>query len=159
MEGTVKLTSKNLKTKEVVEGTLSEARTIVESSVLTGTQEKEVAWDARQGQAVSDTHLEDDVGSGTAIIIRAFDFQANPEAFKQYKPTKQELFNFHAKQIEVQLWADGLKVVPESNPRVTINKKKTKYRIYVGATPQQGHRLFEVPQTLTQIAHNEPGNL
>ncbi len=99
----------------------------------------------------SETHLEDDKGTGGAAIIRMFEFAANPIAFKQHKPTKQELFNYHAKGIEVMLWKDGMKVLTEVDPKVTINQKKSKYRIFVGAVPQKGHLLTERPQTLSQI--------
>ena len=103
----------------------------------------------------SETHLEDDVGYGDAAIIRMFEFAANPVAFKQHTPTKQELFNYHYKQIELALWADGMKVLPEVNPKVTISKNKKKYRIFIGAVPMKGHILQERPQTLSQIAHKK----
>lgn len=111
-------------------------------------------WDdISKVEAQSETHLEDDMGTGGAAIIRMFEFSANPEAFHQHTPTRQELFNYHYKGIETLLWADGLKVIPEVNPKITINKAKTKYRIFVGAVPQKGHILREQPQTLGQIAH------
>ena len=116
---------------------------------------KDLLWNANKIDAQSDTKLEDDKGTGTPVIIRVFEFAANPEAFKQHKPTKQELFNSHYKGIEVLLWKDGMKVYPEVNPRITINKKKTKYRIFVAATPQKGHLLMEKPKTLAEIAHQK----
>lgn len=112
---------------------------------------KDLLWNASDLSTHSETHLEDDPGEGDAAIIRMFEFSANPEAFKLHQPTKQELFNNHYKHIEVILWRDGLKVMPEVNPKVTINKKKTKYRIFVGATPQKGHLLRETPQTLKEL--------
>lgn len=109
-----------------------------------------------KAETTSQTHLEDDEGVGDAAIIRMFEFSANPEAFKQRTPTKQELFNYHHKQIEITLWGDGMKIMEEVNPRVTISKNKRKYRIFVGAKPQRGHILTERPKTLAQIAHNKP---
>lgn len=107
--------------------------------------------DISKVETSSDTHLEDDLGSGDAVIIRVFEFSANPDVFKRHTPTKQELFNYHAKGIEVMLWQDGLTVVPEVAPRVVVNKKKTKYHIFVGAMPSKGHLLNVVPQTLTDV--------
>jgi hypothetical protein len=107
--------------------------------------------DISKVETASETHLEDDKGSGHAVIIRVFEFAANPEVFKRHKPTRQELFNHHSKGIEAMLWADGLTVVPDVNPRVTVNKKKTKYHIFVGAMPSKGHLLNVAPQTLTEV--------
>lgn len=109
--------------------------------------------DISQIDTQSQTHLEDDKGTGDAAIIRMFEFAANPEAFKQHTPTRQELFNYHHKQIEITLWGDGMKVIPEVPPRLTINKAKTKYRIFVGAKPMKGNLLPYQPQTLSQIAN------
>lgn len=129
-------------------GNIGETKQIIEGG------EKDVLWNANQIDAQSDTHLEDDRGEGDAAVIRMFEFAANPQAFKEHMPSKQELFNYHSKAIEVILWKDGLKIMPEVNPRLSINKRKTKYRIFVGATPQKGHLLHERPKTLSQIAHN-----
>lgn len=101
----------------------------------------------------SRTKLEDDTGHGTAAVIRCFTFGANPEAFRQHPPTKQELFNYHLKHIEMELWKDGLKPFPESEPRLQMNKAKTHYQIFVAAKPAKGHLLYEKPQTLSEIAH------
>jgi len=111
-------------------------------------------YEAASAQATSDAKLEDDHGEGQPVILRMFEFSANPEAFKIHSPTKQELFNSHAKGIEVMLWKDGMKLFTEVDPKVTINKKKTKYRIFVAAIPQRGHLLMERPKTLSQIANN-----
>ena len=104
----------------------------------------------------STTHLEEDEGSGSPVIIRAFEYAANPEAFKQHVPTKQELFNYHHKQIEIALWADGFTVLDSINPKVMISRNKKKYRILVGAKPMKGRLVYTQPQTLSQIVHNEP---
>lgn len=101
----------------------------------------------------SDTHLEDDIGGGGAAIIRIFEFGMNPEAFKQYQPTKQELFSSHYKGIELALWKDGLKPIPEVNPKIIVDEKANKYRIFVGAQPMKGHMLYEQPKTLSEQLH------
>lgn len=101
----------------------------------------------------SDTHLEDDQGGGGAAIIRCFEFGVNPQAFMEAKPTKQQLFNSHLKGIELALWRDGMKVMPDVNPRILIDEKNLKYKIFVGAQPMRGHTLIEQPRTLSEQIH------
>ena len=126
-------------------------------SGMTGSEQvaSNVNWEGKSVETQSQTHLEDDEGSGNAAVIRKFTFAANPESFAQYKPTKQELFNAHYKGIETALWVDGLKVIPESNPEVVIAEDGMSYSIFVGARPQKGHSLpwDLTPQTLKEIAH------
>jgi len=115
--------------------------------------------DLQSLEVKSDTNIESDDGHGKAAIVRMFEFGINPEAFKRYKdatgksPSKQELFNSFYKGIEVALWRDGLKVIPEADPKVVIDSKNGKFRIFVGAEPMKGHILREKPQTLKQIVH------
>ncbi len=111
--------------------------------------------DVQSIETQSKTHLEDDLGTGNPAIIRCFEFGINPQAFKEHPPTKQDLFNYHHKGIEVALWRDGMKVIPEVNPRVVVNEQKMTYQIFVGAKPMKGHILQEHQQTktLAQIAH------
>lgn len=113
-------------------------------------------WKATQGEVHSDTKFEDDHGTGQKIVIRSFDFSANSEAFKAQIPEKQELFNYHARQIEAILFSDGLMKVEGVNPHIIISKDKTKYRIIVGATNRLGEYFADKAQTLSQIAH-DPG--
>jgi hypothetical protein len=152
MEGLNEVKSVNTDTKEVVTGTALEGKQVLETNAK-GAPVSDVLWNTSEINTESETKLEDDKGEGGVAIIRKFEFAANPIAFKQYKPTKQELFNSHAKQIEIMLWQDGMKLLADVNPKITINKSKTKYRIFVGAEPQKGHLLREVPKTLSQITH------
>lgn len=101
----------------------------------------------------SDTHLEDDTGEGDAAIVRMFEFGMNPQAFIEHPPTKQELFNSHYKGIELALWKDGMKVIPEVNPKIIVDQKAAKYMIFVGAQPMRGHILTERPKTLAEQIH------
>lgn len=112
-------------------------------------------WLAQTLSTESETHLEDDEGTGDAAIIRMFEFKVNPEAFKQFTPTEQELFNTHYKGIESLLWRDGMKVMPEVEPRLTFSKNKKMYRIFIGAKPMKGHLLTEKPKTLSEIARSK----
>lgn len=104
-------------------------------------------------EAESTTKLEDDTGSGAAIVIRQFKFKANPEIFAHSSPTKQELFNSHLKGIELMLWRDGLSIWPDTEPQVKINAEAGTYEIFVGAKPMKGHILHEQTKTLSEIAH------
>lgn len=110
--------------------------------------------DAANVEASSETKLEHDEGHGDAAVIRRFTFGINPESFQKHTPTKQELFNAHYKGIEVALWRDGMKVMPEVEPRVAMEAEKGQYHIYVGAKPMKGHMLMQKPQTLSEIAHS-----
>lgn len=114
---------------------------------------KDVGYDLKDIEVESQTHLEDDHGGGGAAIIRMFQFGMNPQAFKEYVPTKQELFNSHYKGIEMALWKDGMSVMPEINPRIVVDSKSNKYMIFVGAKPMKGHLLQEQPRTLAEQIH------
>lgn len=114
-----------------------------------------VNWDLQSVEVQSDTKLEQDEGVGGAAIIRMFQFGMNLDAFKQHPPTKQELFNSHLKGIELALWKDGMKVMPDIEPKVVVDEKSARYMIFVGAVPMRGHILRERPQTLAEIAHGE----
>ena len=114
-------------------------------------EHKNTNYDVQSVEAQSNTKLEDDIGQGQAAIIRCFEFGINTEAFKQYTPTKQELFNSHYKGIEMALWRDGLKVIQDVAPRITLNEEKGTYSIFIGAVPQRGSALYETPQTLAQL--------
>lgn len=114
-------------------------------------------YDVKQGEVHSDLKLEADEGHGKTIVVRSFDFKANPPAFKERTPSKQELFNAHAKQIEIQLWKDGLKVMPDVKPQLFLSKQRNHYRIVVGAEPAKGQLISSMDQdkfqTLSQAAH------
>lgn len=103
--------------------------------------------------AKSDTTLEKDIGVGNAVIVRCFTYGANKEAFLEHKPTLQELFNYHHKGIEIELWKDGLMVMPDVKPRVVFNEEKSQYQIFVGARPSRGQELRELPQTLSELVN------
>ncbi len=109
------------------------------------------AWDVTRGKTESTTHLEDDVGSGKAAIIRQFTFSANPQTFKNCPPSKQELFNHHLKQVEILLWQDGMKIMTDVAPQLAFNKKKTQYTIIVGAIPARGQILTQTPKLLKEL--------
>lgn len=113
--------------------------------------DKGAEWEATGAEVHSDVHLEDDKGTGKAIVIRSFDFLANPETFKRQIPSKQELFNAHKIQIEGALFRDDLKVYEDVAPKVMISKNKRYYRIVVAGLPW-GMNNAKIP-TLSQIAN------
>lgn len=122
--------------------------TIGDSFETIGAEHK---WIGQEVEVKSDPFV--DEGSGATMAIRVFDFAANPKVLKDMKPTKQDLFNHHVKQIETMLWADGLKPVHHLNPIIQVSKKREKYRIYVTCEAKKGNMFSykDKPQTLQQI--------
>lgn len=118
-------------------------------------EDKEQNWDdVSKIETQSETVLEDDKGTGKKVVIRVFEFKANQKVFKAHTPSTQELFDYHAEALKVMLWADGLQVMPDVEPRVMISKNKKFYRIYVGAEPRVGQTIIERTKTLADIAHD-----
>lgn len=106
-------------------------------------------WEGEEIAVKSDTKLESDLGTGIPIVIRFFEFGANPEVFKQHKPTPQELFNSHRKGIESLLWSDGLKPYDGIEPKLMFSKNHKNYRFIITCLPTQS--LVDVPKTLSQL--------
>ncbi len=150
-----KTKNRSASSKNIEDHIIGETSATVINSLDTGG--KGTNYDVKQGEVHSDTKLEDDLGQGGSVIIRSFHFKANPEAFKNNTPSKQELFNAHAKQIEIQLWKDGLKVMPDVSPKLLLSKNRMYYQIIVGAEPQKGQIILPSDQnkhqTLSQAAH------
>ena len=111
-------------------------------------------YDVSTIEAQSKTRLESDTGEGIPTIIRRFQFGINPQAWKECPPTKQQLFNYHLKGIEMALWRDGMKPHTDIEPRIVINAEKMFYQIFITAIVARGHimPLGLNPQTLSQIA-------
>ncbi len=116
-------------------------------------------WRGQTVEVKADTKLQDDHGTGEAIVIRTFEFGVNPAAFFEYEkahgtmPPAQEIFSSHRKGIAGMLWADGMSPADEIPPRVILSKDKKRYLIMVGARPSLGQTLTETPQTLSEIAN------
>jgi hypothetical protein len=148
--------SRMASSKDIQDHILGETTATVHNSTLDGT-ESSVHYNVKEGEVHSDIHLEDDEGFGKTIVVRSFDFKANPAAFHAHTPSKQEIFNAHAKQIEAYLWEDGLQPMPDVNIQVILSKKREGYRIVVGAEPRKGQiisrRDQDKIQTLSQAAH------
>lgn len=106
-------------------------------------------WEGQDIEVKSDPLI--DSGTGKPVIIRMFQFAANPEILKKFKPTKQELFNSHATQIKHMLWADGLRPLDGISPSVNTSKKREMYRIFVTCEARLGLNIIEKPKTLQEI--------
>ncbi len=112
---------------------------------------KDIQWEGEELQAESKTKLEEDLGTGQKVVIRFFEFGANPQAFKHYKPTAQELFDSHRNGIIAMLWKDELKPHEDVEPRIMFSKNKTHYRIIIACIPAGITGLIENTKTLTQL--------
>jgi hypothetical protein len=97
--------------------------------------------------------IEEDIGEGREVILRQFTFGMNLQTFKEVRPNKQMIFNSHLRGIEAALWRDGMKIMPEVEPRISFDVEKAQYSIFVTARPMKGHLVTQTPQTLSQIAH------
>lgn len=89
-----------------------------------------------------------DVGKGEGIVIRQFEFQF-PPTLKDI-PSKEALLTpQYLKDLQTQLWADGLRLVLE--PRLSV----TKERCIVFATCQatSGNSFLEEPKLLQEWIH------
>lgn len=110
---------------------------------------EDLQWEGEEVTAQSETKLESDTGTGQAVVIRFFEFGANPEVFKQHKPTAQELFNSHRKGIEALLWRDGLRPFDGVEPRLMFSKNGKNYRFIITCIPSTV--LVDKPKTLSQL--------
>lgn len=91
-----------------------------------------------------------DPAQGKTISIRTFEFKMNPEKIKDF-PTNQVLFNSHAKQIATILWGDGLQPLESVFPRVIIDRKGKKYKIFVPCEAKRGTLFVDKPQSLAEV--------
>lgn len=111
----------------------------------------DIEWEGEEVTAQSDTKLEQDTGTGSPVVLRFFEFGANPKVFKEHKPTAQELFNSHIKGMEALMWKDGLTRFEGVEPRLMFSKDKKNYRFIIACEPSLGTVLTDKPQTLTQL--------
>src|SRR3990167_3098126 len=110
-------------------------KAIEKDAVDVPTGDKNIEWEGEEVQSESTTKLTEDKGTGQAVVIRFFEFGANPEVFKQHKPTSQQLFDSHRKGIEALLWRDGLRPYEGVEPRLMFSKNGKNYRIIVTCVP------------------------
>lgn len=106
-------------------------------------------WEGQELEVQSDPLV--DTASGRPIILRYFEFTANPETFEKMQPNTQDIFTSHARQIEMFLWKDGLEPIKTIPPRVIFSKKKDSYRIFVTCQAKVGVAVLDTPQTLQDL--------
>jgi len=112
---------------------------------------KDIQWEGEEVGAESTTKIQEDKGTGTPIVMRFFDFAANVEAFKQHKPTAQELFMTHKMGMEAILWNDGLTPCEAIEPRLLFSKDGSQYRFVVSCIPSLGNALIDKTHTLSEL--------
>lgn len=112
-----------------------------------------VEWEATKGEVHSTTNLEDDLGIGKKVVLRIFNFGANPEMFRLRTPSKQELFDSCSGVLEAELLKDGLWPIKEVVPRLKIWENKKGFTIIVTAEAKFGESITDRSLTLTDIAH------
>lgn len=112
---------------------------------------KDIQWEGEEVGVESTTKLQSDKGTGQEIILRFFDFAANPESFRQHKPTEQELFEHHRKGMEAMLWNDGLTPCFAIEPRLLFSKDHTQYRFVLSCIPSLGNTIIEKAHTLSEL--------
>lgn len=119
------------------------------------TKPTDIEWEGEELTAKSKTNIESDTGEGVPVVIRFFEFAANPETFKKYgKPPAQDLFNNHLKFLEGELWKDGLKFFTDVEPRLQFSKDYIRYRFAIPAIGQKGISLKGETKTLSQLLTN-----
>jgi hypothetical protein len=120
---------------------------------------KDITWEGEEIAVESKTKLEEDKGTGQTVILRVFEFAANPITFKQHKPTAQELFSSHLQGIKSLLWRDGLAPYEAVEPRLIFSKDKSMYRFIIPCVATIGSTVIDKPQTLSQIVHDTRKNI
>jgi hypothetical protein len=108
------------------------------------------AWHGQEIEVSSDPLVEEGP-RGRTIVLRSFYFKANPEIMKRDKPTKQQLFNSHAKQIELMLWGDGLIPFHGVEPKLIVSKKRDEYKIFIACEARNGVTITETPTLLQDL--------
>ena len=116
-------------------------------------------WTGQELSVNSNIPLVDE-GKGKPYIVRQFEFAFNPEAVNKIKqkkipaPTRQELFNYHWRQIQTELWKDGLVAYQGAEPRMMIDKRK--YKIILLCEPRFRIMVAETPNTLQDLFKPNP---
>jgi hypothetical protein len=111
-------------------------------------------WQGQELGVNSEVPLMDE-GKGKPYIVRQWVFHFNPEILQKIRqnkipaPTKQELFNSNWRQIQLQLWGDGLVATEMVEPRIIIGKKK--YRIILLCEPKFRTLVVDKPRTLQDL--------
>lgn len=104
---------------------------------------KDIKWYGREDQ--TGESLMHDTGKGEAIVIRQFEFKLNP-SLTELPTTEQILTPEYLKDLNIQLWADGLRLVMK--PRVFIDTETC--RVFAPCQPRTGSTILEEPKLLQE---------
>lgn len=107
-------------------------------------------WEGQDIEVHSDPLIETGP-RGQTIVLRSFYFKANPQIMKEQKPTKQQIFDSHAKQIQLMLYGDGLIPFKGVEPKLIVSKKRDEYKIFIACEAKAGVMFTETPRTLQEI--------
>lgn len=137
-----------IKTSKSGEDKLKKENTTLGDNFETvGTEHK---WEGQEIEVQSDPLIETG-NRGKTIVLRSYYFKANPEAMKREKPTKQQIFDSHAKQIELMLYSDGLVPFKEVEPKLIISKKRDEYKIFMACEARTGVVFDRDPRLLQEL--------
>jgi hypothetical protein len=119
----------------------------VDKEEFIGFKDKE-QWRGHGIQAESSPLIDPSIGEPR--IIRTFMYALNPDFLKKNKGVKgidrQELFNNHWKQIQLELWKDGLVADEAHDPKLTFKKKY--YFIQITCKAKLGVVVADTPRNL-----------
>lgn len=107
-------------------------------------------WTGQEVEVQSDP-LIDNQNSGKTIVLRSFFFKANPETMKRDRPTKQQIFDSHIKQIELMLWSDGLTPFKGVEPRIKVSKKRDEYKVVLACEAKASVNFSHTPTKLQDL--------
>ncbi len=137
--------------KDFIEGTA-----VADAPVVGGEFHTEDGdWQGQTVEVKSDTHLEDDHGTGEHVVIRTFEFAVNPLDFKDRAPNYQDIFDAKKNGVLALLWQDGLTIMPEIEPKIFFSRDMNKFFIMVTARPLTGQTVMEKSNTLSELIKNE----
>jgi hypothetical protein len=95
----------------------------------------------------TDEKLMHDQGKGEPVLIRLFEFKF-PPTLETLPSQEQILTPEYLKQIKVNLWADGLRLISDDLVRTDINKEGCK--IFVPCQATTGNNFLEQPKTIQE---------
>lgn len=104
---------------------------------------KDIKWYGKEDQTEEKSIY--DKGKGEPVLIRLFEFRLSPTI--ETLPTKEQILTpEYIKYLQVQLWADGLRLIME--PRVVIDKESIK--IFAPCQATMGNNFLEEPKLLQE---------
>lgn len=108
---------------------------------------QDIKWEGQSAET-GDVSLMD-TGTGTAVILRTFEYALPP---LEQLPSKKELIEHHLPRIEAFLWKDSLNLIQE--PKLIFSKDKKNFRIFVTCEARAGAVITEKPKLIQDyVAH------